>query len=178
MNTQATEIRDAIYALLLPLPGFKTVRKVAQRQIQPEETPCLTVYRADEVLMADEDASAGPPHFVHEATYNISVIRGFDDPVVLDGQSDADMDLIQETLLRSATLIGMFEGISSIRRSHAWPQQGDAYYIELRMEMTVQYRSSWDPIIPDDFLTASVTLAPGGDLAAAQEVAIFELPQG
>ena len=178
MTTQATQIRDAIFQLLQTLPGYVRVRKVPMRQLQPEETPSLTVYSADEVLTADEDATASVPHFIHEATFNISVIRGFDDPLVLDGKSDDDMDVIQETLLRSPTLNSMFEGVLMIRRSHAWPQQGDAYYVELRMEMTVQYRSSWDPVIPDDFLTATVTLAPGGDLAAAQEVAIIELPQG
>lgn len=177
MSTQAAQIRDAIYDLLMPLPGFVKVRKVVQRQLQPEETPCITVLRGDENLAADEDATAGPPHFVHDATFHVSIIRGFDDPVVLDGRSDDDMDLVQETLLRNPDLIGMFEGIVAIRRSHAWPQVGDAYYVELRLELTVQYRSEWEPIIPDDFQTAEITIVPFGDVEASQITTIIDLPQ-
>ncbi len=177
MSTQASEIRDKIYELLLPLPGFVKVRKVAQRQLQPEETPCITVLRGDENLAADEDATAGPPHFEHSATFHISIIRGFNDPVVLDGDSDEDMDLVQETLLRNPDFIGMFEGIASIRRSHAWPQIGDAYYVELRLELTVQYRSIWEPVIPDDFLSVAVKTKPRGASDSEVVTQIFDIAQ-
>lgn len=163
MTTQATEIRDALFDLLSALPGYAKVRKVPQRQLQPEELPCITVVRGEETMHADGDANASVPHFVHEAAFHISVVRGVGDPVVIDGESDDDMDLVQEAILRSGDLIAMFEGILSLRRSMAWPQQGDAYYVELRLEMTVQYRSSWAPFGGADLDAIDVTVGSSPD---------------
>ena len=162
MSTQAAEIRDKIYELLLPLPGFVKVRKVAQRQLQPEETPAITIVRGEETMNHDGDPNVGEPRFMHDATFHISIMRGFDDPLVLDGRSDDDLDLILQTLLTDQSFVAMMEGILSIRKSTAWPQQGDAYYVELRVEIAVQFRSFWEPVVVNDF--RSMTIRGPNDL--------------
>lgn len=172
MTTVPTQIRDQIFTLLSGLPGYSKVRKVAQRQLQPEDMPCISVIRGDEVMSPDGDAVTGPPHFVHEATFHISIIRGSGDPVVTDGQSDADMDLVQETLLRSPALMALFEGITSVRRTQDWPQEGDTYYTELKLEITVQYRSIWNPVFTND-LNEIATYYPPNTRGPIQDI-IFE----
>ena len=156
MSAHSAAIRDAILTLLAPMPGYAKVRKVVQRQLQPEETPCITVFRGEETMNHDGDPNVGEPRFMHEAIFHVTVMRGFEDPMVLDGRADDDMDAILEILLCNQALVAMAEGILSIRKSTAWPQIGDAYYVELRLEITMRYRSFWEPVVPNDFRTMSV----------------------
>ena len=162
MTTDATAIRDAIFVLLQTLPGYTRVRKTPVRQLQPTDCPALTIVMGDEVANADEDATAGPPHFVHEATYHVSVLRAFDDPDTLDGKIEDDCAAIQNLLLRNVGLNQMIEGITSMRRSRAFPQQGETYFVELRLELTVQFRTIWNPVTPDAFTGMDVDSLPVG----------------
>ena len=160
--TDATAIRDAIFVLLQTLPGYTKVRKTPVRQLSAADCPALTVILGDEIAQADEDATAGPPHFVHETTYHVSVLRGLTDPVTLDGQIDADLDTIQTLLLCNIGLNQMIEGITGMRRARAYPQIGETYFVEMRFEITVQYRSIWNPVIPDNFTGMDVQSMPEG----------------
>ena len=157
MSTQAAKIRDKIYDLLLPLPGFVTTRKVDQPQLQPEQTPAITVMRGEEVMNHDGDPNVGEPRFMHDATFHVAIMRGFNDPLVLDGRSDDDLDMVLQALLTDQSFVAMAEGILSIRKSTQWPQQGDAYYVETRIEIAVQFHSFWEPVVPNDFRTMAVT---------------------
>jgi hypothetical protein len=150
MTTQATQIRDAIFSRLATLPGYATKRKTPVPQLQRNLLPALSVYSPDEDwLPAGDNAFAGEPQFVNSATIRISILRGFDDPVVLDGSIDGDMDVIAETLLTDPTFIGqsgaLFEGITRIQRRRAYPQDGEAYFAELRLDMTFQFHTTWPP---------------------------------
>jgi len=177
--SQAAAIRDAMATALIGLlPGYTEIRRVAFRQLQPTDIPCATVIRGDEVMSADEDATAGPPHFVHETTIHVSLLRGFGDALALDGQIDADADVVLARLLRDPVLNLMFEGIDSVRRTRNFPQQGETYFVELRLEITVRYRSEWAPVIPDDFRSAVITVAPDNDTAAEVVTTTINLPQG
>ncbi len=159
MTTDAKAIHAAIYDLLKPLEGprFKKVRKVPVRQLQPEETPTLSVFRSEEDWQPDGDANAGEPSFVHESTITLAVLRGFKKPEDLDDLVDADMDIIEPLLLQNTDLLAMFEGITRVRRTLSWPQLGDAYYVESVLELTVQYRTVWEPIVPDNLLKVVTT---------------------
>jgi hypothetical protein len=162
MTTEVTAIRDAIFALLQTLPGYTKVRKTPVRQLGLADCPALTVVMGEDDAVADEDATAGPPHFVHSATYHVSVLRGLDDPDTLDGKIDADLDTIQNLLLRNVALNQMIEGVTAMRRSRAFPQDGETYFVELRFDLTVQIRSTWNPVIPDDLTGMDITSLPVG----------------
>ncbi len=162
MTTEATAIRDRMFALAQTLPGYTKFRKVPVRQISVADCPCVSVITAEEDATADGDVTAGPPHFVHEASYHLSVLRTLTDPLTLDGQIDADLDALQNLILRDVTLNGMIEGVASMRRSRAYPQDGEAYFVELRFEITVQFRSLWNPVIPDAFTGLDVDSRPPG----------------
>jgi hypothetical protein len=46
---------------------------------------------------------------------------------------------------------GLFEGITQILRRPVFFNQGDAYYAELRLELTFQVRTNYPPVILDDY---------------------------
>ena len=82
------------------------------------------------------------------ATIGISVIRGFDDPVVTDGEIDTDVDAILDILLRDLTFVGvppagegLFEGVTRIDRLRLFAQQGETYFVETRLELDFEYRA-------------------------------------
>jgi hypothetical protein len=45
----------------------------------------------------------------------------------------------------------LFEGVTQITRRHSFPQNGETYFAEVRLEMTFQVRVGFDPVVPDDY---------------------------
>lgn len=45
----------------------------------------------------------------------------------------------------------LFEGVTQVTRRHSFPQNGETYFAEVRLEMTFQVRVSFDPVVPDDY---------------------------
>lgn len=188
MTTEATQIRDAIFTRLSRLAGYKKFRKTPVPQLQRNQLPALSVYTPTEDWSPPEEiAFQGEPRFINHATISISVMRGFDDPVVLEGLIDADMDAIENTLLTDATFIGgedqLIEGIVRIQRRRAYPLDGEAYFAELRLDITFQFQTFWPPVVPDAFTSVKVSIEPNGDAAATvtsdhqPATEIFQIPQ-
>lgn len=58
----------------------------------------------------------------------------------------------------------LFEAITQITRRPMFPQSGDQYYAEMRLEMTFQTRVDYPPVILDDYLRMRMTTRQlGGD---------------
>ena len=163
MTTTATRIRDAIATRLGTLPGYVgSVRKTPVPQLQPDKLPSLAVWTLTERLGPDGDANAGEPRFVSEITIGISDTRGFADPAVLDGSIDDAVDLIEATLLSDPSFVGFggapfFEAVSGVTRRRLYPQDGETYFVELRLEMTFVVRVGFDPVVPDDLVKVTIT---------------------
>ena len=64
------------------------------------DLPALQVFLLSEDYSPDGDANVGVPRYIVDAGIGISVVRGFGDPVVTDGDIDADVDAILNALLR------------------------------------------------------------------------------
>lgn len=184
MTTAATDIRDAIVDRLATLPGYKTPpRKVPLPQQQPSDLPQLSVFIMSERLTPDGDAGAAEPSFVTEITIGISDMRGFATTEVLDGQNDAAVDLIEERLLcdPSFTTKGpqaLFEAVTGITRRRIYPQDGETYFAELRLEMTFRLRVDYPPTIPDAFESVAVTLQRPGHPAPTDPTLVITVPEG
>jgi len=168
MTTEATAIRDAIVDRLKTLPGYKKPpRKVPLPQQQPTDLPQLSVFIMGERLMPDGDPEEGDLRFVSEVTIGISDMRGFEKPDVLDGQNDAAVDAIEKRLLTDAsfTIMGpdaLFEAVTGITRRRNYPQDGETYFAELRLEMTFRKRLEFWPETPDDLRHLKITTRPAG----------------
>lgn len=174
MTTLATRIRDAAYDRLSAIPGYAKKRKTQVPQIQPEQLPSLSVYITGENLSPDGDGNVGEPRFEAETTIAISVVRGFAENGELMGDIDADVDAIEARLLSDPTFVGfgpgvLFEAITRISRRRLFPQQGETYFAELRLEMTFLTRVSYPPIVTDDLDRVRITtrqLGSGPDTPA------------
>lgn len=183
MTTAATEIREAVIARLSDLPGYKKLpRRVPLPQQQPSDLPQLSVFIMGERLTPDGDANAAEPSFVTEITIGISDMRGFATTDVLDGQNDTAVDAIEERLLcdPSFTTKGpdaLFEAVTGITRRRLYPQDGETYFAELRLEMTFRLRVDYPPNVPDAFLDMAVTLKRPGHAAPADPTLIIPVPQ-
>lgn len=168
MTTLATQIRDAVYDRLSILDGYTSFRKAPVPQLQPDALPALSVFISGETLTPDGDDNAGEPHFEASVTIAVSVVRGFDDPSVLSGDIDADVDAIEEGLLCDPTFVtfgpdALLEGVSGIKRRRLYPQSGkdgETYFAELRLEITFRTRVSFEPDIDAAFEGVTITARP------------------
>jgi len=183
VTTAAFEIREAIIERLADVPGYKTLpRRVPLPQQQPSDLPQLSVFIMGERLTPEGDAGASAPSFVAEITIGISDMRGFATPLVLDGQNDTVVDMIEERLLcdPSFTTKGpeaLFEAVTGITRRRVYPQDGETYFAELRLEMTFRVRVDFPPFVPDAFLDMAVTLKRPGHPGAPEPDFIIPVPQ-
>lgn len=168
MTTNATAIRDAIFTRAQGLSAWVTKRKTDLPTLQANQLPALQVFLLSERMTPNGDANVSIPRFIAEATIGVSVVRGFGDPVVLDGAIDADVDAILDALLSDPSFVGMppagpglFEGVTSITRRRLLPQQGETYFIELRLELTFQFHEEFEPRLPNWFEDIVLTAFPG-----------------
>jgi hypothetical protein len=162
MTTIATQLRDDIYQRLESLAGYEARRKTPVAQLQPNNLPCLSTFILGEQLQPDGDPNAGELKFVSTVTIGISVVRGFDDPATLSGDIDSDVDRIEDRLFTDPEFISfgpnaLFESISSVNRRRLYPQNGETYFAELRLEIAFVTRVAFEPSIPDQFEDVNVT---------------------
>jgi hypothetical protein len=180
-TTNGTAIRDAAFTRAITAGTYTTTRKVDMPTLNGADCPALSVFFVGEDMRPDGDANVAVPRFISIATIGISVLRGFDDPVVIDGLIDTDVDAILDALLRDPTFVGMppvgtglFEGVTRVRRRRVFAQQAEAYFVETRLELDFEYRAYFDPIITAPLLEISVSLA--GEFAAPE--LDYETPEG
>ncbi len=169
MTTAATRIRDAIVDRLTPVVSWGKVRKTQLPQLQPTDLPALSVFIMGERLGPDGDTNAGEPRFESETTIGISVVRGFDETLVLDGLMDVEVDSLEATLLSDPTFVRsyhdsvdppFFESVESITRRRLFPQTGETYFAELRLEMVFMVRVDFPPNLSATLDHVRMTSAP------------------
>lgn len=193
MSTEALRIRDAIAERLQPLVvpgGIKMVRTVPVMMLQPDDLPAVTISLLNERMTPLGDDNASGMSFESEVTIAISVVRGGVPPVTLDQQADSDAGIIENMLLTDASFtrfgpdksfpVGdirrepLFEAVTGISRRRIFPQTGEKYFVETRVEMS--FRTSVDfAVNVDDFLSGMrLTAKPAGagDHTPALEVEI------
>lgn len=156
--------------------GFKTLRKTILPTLQQTDIPALSVYLIGERLGAEgSEWNQGDLHYLVDATIIVSVIRGLEDPLVLDGDMERDARAIDELLLQDGTFTylgkgGLFEGIPSIVRTRLLPKIGEMYASELRTEMTFRFRTEFLPRAPFDFKLVHIDVkGPDGTTLVVRE---------
>jgi hypothetical protein len=165
VSSQSIIIRDQIVSRLqaaTALAPYGKIRKTPLPQAQPSDLPILSVFVMNEQSSRDGE---GYPQFERNITIGISVVRGFEDPVTLDGEIDGDIALIENTLLTDPTFVGKtpqgyFESVEGMTCRRLFPQVAETYVCELRLEMTFKTRVDFDPIVVDDFKKMVVDTKP------------------
>ncbi len=161
MITPATRIRNKIYEILRPLEtttDIKTIRCVPVGLLQPDDLPAISISLLNERLTPNGDDNMGAFNFDSEVTVGVSVVRGFKKAIELDVQVDDDADLIQRLLLGDADFTRFavdkslpeddpnrdpyFEAVTGITRRRNYPQSGETFLVEVRLEFS--FRTSID----------------------------------
>jgi hypothetical protein len=161
---------------------FTTFRKTPMLQINKADLPIMGVYILREQRSADGDANVGVPKFLHHLTLGIAG--------AVSVESDAEgeflgledtMTAIDEFLLRKKSWLDLIEGVVSMDRKSQYSKVGEVSLAEIRVEMVVQFRSQYEPVIEDDFLTMHVKTAyptaATTDSEVLQVEAEFDIPQ-
>jgi len=176
-------VRDAVYDLLLPLKGpFVTVRKVPMPTLLPDQLPAISVF-----LMAEDAPALGLPNmgiikYTNDTTLGISVTRGFDDPIYLQGGLESDSQFIKNALLTNAQFTrrwygALFESIPSYRQRYLYMSEGEAYFAELRLEMVFRFPEVYVPDIEDELKEIAVTVEYGEDTGVDIRAQYFLMQQ-
>lgn len=132
--TTAAAIRDAIYDRLQS--GYVLSRKTPFPQLQPENLPALSVFVLQGRFVPDGEANVAEPRFTKEDTIAISIARGFEDPVVLEGAIDAEVDLILTNLLCDPTFV-RFSGGLPRNSAEAWVVGQRVYFDDDSQRATI-----------------------------------------
>ena len=177
MSPDSIAIRDAAEALLASIdfdgtPAFKFVGRVPVEQEPDDDLPSLLVIASREQMQADGDANAGEPSFVVDLTLSVLISLSADlttgetDPKTARDRADERLTdrigAVQGLLLRTPAFLALFDGVSSINSTRVFDKPGERFFARARIEMTVQYRCHFPPIVPDDLERVAITAKMGG----------------
>lgn len=177
MTSAALRIREAIIERLEMATAFEPygkIRRTVVPQAQPADLPVLSVFIAGERSTKDGE---GYPQFETSITIGFSVMRGLDDPSVLEGLIDEDVDMIESTLLTDPSFIvkgenAFFQEVASMTRRRMYPQGGEMYFAELRLEMEFLTHVDFKAVVPDDYHKTILTSRPLGTDANTPSVTV------
>ena len=164
-------IRDAIYdriqAVGAAWPGspIKTVRKVGMPPLQPTDLPSVSIFTMREVAPAWGTADLMIPlNYNNTATIGLSICRGFDDPVFLQGGIETDALFVKNLLMTDVTFAArrwpgaMFEAVESIGVQQLFNQEGETYFGEIRLEFAFRFQEPFFPIVTDRLKQITIKL--------------------
>jgi hypothetical protein len=184
MSSYASMIHGKAYDLLVAGFGatFTSYRKTPMLQVQPTDLPVLGIYILRERREQDGQANQGEPHFKHTLT------MGFSGGVHVRTDNQNELNALEETmsaldelLLTDPRFVNLTEGITSMDRISQYAKIGETTLFEIRVEMTMEWSSRWEPVITDDFNTLHVESrypSPTTDPAEVQQVvAQYDIPQ-
>lgn len=190
MTSLANQIRDAIYDRVVKANAWKSTRKAPQPTLTPEACPGVGVFLLRETKNPDGDANTGPPKFVANAVISIAVVDVSSKPTVMEGSIDTLIDQIEDLLLTDYTLLGItdtvsglpiIEAVTQITRIYQFPQTGETYFMECRLQITFEYRCVFPPKTPVALETISIAAEPFENTATAggatMTIDIGSLPQ-
>jgi hypothetical protein len=169
-DTTVIDLRNAIFdRLTAPAFTYKYTlsRKTPLPTLQATQLPALSVFILGGDGGPDGDPNAGDIRLINDETIAVSVARGLDDPAVLEGNMDAELEAIKTTLFTDPTFVKFgdgffFEALIRTRRRWLFPREGDEYRIELQYEMTFRKRERFEVVILDDYLKTTLTTRPAG----------------
>jgi hypothetical protein len=149
-------------AMRLAMAGFgtrfKSYRNTPAMQVQPGDLPMLGVYILREKRQQDTQANIAEPRFLHELTLGFSgaVWAETDDQNRLLALEEW-MSELDEILLTNARFVKMTEGITTMDRQSQYAKVGETTLFEIRVEMTIPFRSYFPPKVEDMLERVHVT---------------------
>ncbi|WP_024340987.1 hypothetical protein [Bradyrhizobium japonicum] len=181
MTTLATFIRDEAFRRLTVgtiAANWTSTAKLPIPTVQSDQLPRLAVYLVREIMNTDGDGNVSVPRFISDVTLGISVLDEAEKPSSLDGSLDTLIDLIEDTLLQDISFVSLkdadgravIESFEQIQRSFNFPQLGESYYAEARLQMTVRYRCYFEPVATTPLAEVDVHVSTFDDAATSGQL--------
>jgi hypothetical protein len=175
INSFSYIVRDGILERLKTFPTFSSVKKWSRNRmkgpIQGGEIPYFGVYFTEETMTPDGDPNAGAPKFTHHLKLTFQVVIQCNDNDVAEQNLDTAHWAIMNYLHRQdwfrfpmptpITHVDI-EGIERGFRKHQFGNAGlnnETPVAELQMDLTLKFRTYFEPYVPDDFNRMHVTVA-------------------
>lgn len=189
MTTLATYIRDQAFTRLTSgsiSANWKSTRKFPLPTVQQDQLPVLSVFLLSENMEPDGDENVSVPRFISTVNLAMSVLESADKPDTADGALDPLVDLIEDTLLQDPSFVSLtdangnalIESFPEIRRSYSFPQQGEAYFIEVRLVLSIKFRCFFEPKAPNALTEVDVDTKPfDGSVQSGTYTTSITLPQ-
>lgn len=178
MSAHATLLQTEAMSLLQAGFGarFKTYRNTPMLQVQPTDLPMLGVYILRERFTPSGDANHAEPHFQTELTLGIS--GGVDVETGKQNEIGELENMVSEEALQilftNPKFVILTEGIAAIDRQGQFAKVGETTLWEIRLEMTIPYKSWYPPNVPDMFdLLHIETRYPSIDTDPAEVIQII-----
>lgn len=167
----AIVFRDAVYNVLTTLSGFASIEKNPIKPVKDEDLPAIRIYLKTERMSSEGQWNQDEPHFVHTPTLWISVLLPGTSAPVLDGSVVLMAETIKSLILSGYVtteqddtiddgpyrhVINYSEGIENFNVDYLYPLDGQSSICEIRMQIDFKLRSSWHPMVPDDFLEIDI----------------------
>lgn len=152
MTQKATEIQTKAMTLLQAGFGtrFKTYRLTPALQVQPGDLPILGVYILRERHNTDGSYNHAQPHFHTELTL------GFSGGVHVETDKQDQISVLEDwmgelfdILFTNPKFVMLAEGVSSMDRVGQYAKVGETTLYEIRLELTTNYKTWFDPLVPD-----------------------------
>jgi hypothetical protein len=160
MSDYASQVHAAAYSLAVAGFGttFKTYRKTPMLQVQPYDLPTLSIQIMRERRSQDGQANQAEPKFIHELTLGFAGAVHVETDVQneLSWLEDA-MSQLDDILLTNTAFVKLTEGVLAMDRVGQWAKVGETTLFEIRVEMTVQFRSYFPPVVNDVLKTVHIT---------------------
>jgi hypothetical protein len=165
MSPEAIAIRDAAYDRLSGLstagiPLFKYTGFVPVEKEPDDQLPSLLVIALSETFTPEGDANAGEPAFINELTLALAMAASGNSREKDDARLTLRTTAVLTTLLRDPTFLAMFEGVTRITAKRDFDTDGERFFARARVDLTIQYRTDFPPIVIDDFLAVEVEGRP------------------
>jgi len=176
-------IRNAFYDTLAADSFFANhfKRKTKMVPIMANQLPYLGVYIIDEQMIPDGDANAGGVSFSHTLRIGFSVMLVMNDQDQAEAGIDAAFWKIMNLLWTNTGLLNVMNStmpdntriestIRGVRRQAFGHAQltNQTPLAELQYDVSVFYRTYWEPVIPDTLDEVDVTVQMNADTSFKQ----------
>jgi hypothetical protein len=138
-------IRDATHDRLAKIGGIRKVLKTRTLPTKDDQLPIICVAHGGENGRPEGDANAGEPKFISDLHLLITIVDRADSDLVLDAGIARKVEEIKRTLFTDPSWLALFEAIESFAVTYHFPREADIVLCEGRMDLTVSYRSHWEP---------------------------------
>lgn len=157
----AAQIWNAAYDRIQAIPGFASFRKTPMLTLQGEKLPCLQCLYMRLQDRPDGDSNTAEPRFFHQFTIGFEAVIAQENAENMMDDLITAMGGINTVLLTDPTFIDLIEGFQSSDGRPVYGQRIAEIPVAMyQREMVVTYRSTWPPVIPDEYHKTTLTTRP------------------